>query len=467
MATAQVTATARVLAGLPAEQIERFFASLTPVEALALEHDWPFWARPEQLPPTGDWLTWVIKAGRGFGKTRPGAEWAIAQAKALPGCRIALVGKEPDDYRDTMIQGEAGILKRSPPWFRPTYQPSLRKVTWPNGSLGFCYSSETPDDLRGPAHHKAWLDEFCKFKHPKEVWDNLMLGLRLGDNPQALVTTTPRPIPIFKTILTDPKTVATGGSTYDNLPNLAPTFRDYILRQYEGTRLGRQELYAEMLEDVLGALWKRDWLERNRRPGAPGLVRVVVAIDPSASDADREGAAEAGIMVGGKGEDGEGYLLQDCSVRGSPDQWARRAVRAYRDHHADAIVAEANNGGEMVRLTLSTVDSTVPVKLVYASRGKYTRAEPISALDEQGRLHLCGSFPELEDQLCTWVPGEKSPDRLDAYVWLFTELGLQVPLALVATGADQPVDEETKAVRAVKVIEDAIRERGVYWPGGN
>ena len=409
-------ATAAALATLPAEQVEAFFASLSPVEAVALEHDWAFWARPEQRDPLGDWLVWVIQAGRGFGKTRTGAECTNTQAKQHPGCRIALVGKEPDDYRDTMIQGEAGLLACSPPWFRPVFNPSLRKVTWPNGSQALCYSGETPDDLRGPAHHFAWVDEFCKFKHPKKVWDNLMLGLRLGDRPRAVVTTTPRPILAFLSILYSdirqrlrrPHVAVTGGSTYANLANLAGPFREQVLSQYEGTRLGRQELYAELLMDVPGALWKRERLDVQRVDAAPSFVRVAIGVDPATTSGEESN--ETGICVGGRDEKRHGYLIEDCSGHYTPGQWGEKVVRKFLEHGANEVIAESNQGGEMVQYTIQTAarqvglelgrEVIVPVRLVHASHGKVARAEPIAALDEQGRLHHVGTWGSLEDQLC-------------------------------------------------------------------
>ena len=328
-----------------------------------------------------------------------------------------------------MVQGESGILACSPPWFRPTYKPTVKELTWPNGSIATTYSSEVPDELRGPQHHVAWADELAKWRFPQDTWDNLMFGLRLGDHPQAVVTTTPRPIPALKAILSDPLTVTTRGSTYDNAANLAPSFLREILKKYEGTRLGQQELYAQMVEQVEGALWQREQIDRLRVREAPKLRRIVVAIDPAVTSGAE--SDETGIVVAGLGEDGEGYVLDDLSGQYSPDGWARRAVNVYHSQKADRIVAEVNNGGEMVEFTVRTVDPNVSYKAVHASRGKRTRAEPIAALVEQGKIHHVGLFAELEDQLCTWDAslGDTSPDRLDAYVWAFTEL-------TVSTGAE-------------------------------
>lgn len=386
-------------------------------------YDWSFWARPEQLPPPGDWLVWLLRSGRGFGKTRTGAQWVINRAQ-IGFRRIALVGQTKADVRDTMVEvGDSSILKLSPPWFYPDYEPSKRRITWPNGAIGIIYSGDEPDQLRGPQHDSAWVDELAKFKYPQETWDNLMLGLRIGPKPQVCVTTTPRPIPLIKALIADRDTVDVKRSTYDNIANLSPVYIRKVIRPLENTRLGRQEINADILDDAPGALWKRDWLERNRVTNFPDLARVVVAIDPAATSDDEE-SAETGIVVAGLGTDGFGYVLDDVSLRDTPEGWAKAAVAAYHRHRADRIIAETNNGGEMVGHTIRTVEPGVPFSEVYATRGKAIRAEPISALYEQGRIKHVGFFADLEDQLCTWMPGEKSPDRLDALVWAFTELDI-------------------------------------------
>ena len=386
-------------------------------------YDWSFWARPEQLPPPGDWLVWLLRSGRGFGKTRTGAQWVINLAQ-IGFRRIALVGQTKADVRDTMVEvGDSSILKLSPPWFYPDYEPSKRRITWPNGAIGIIYSGDEPDQLRGPQHDSAWVDELAKFKYPQETWDNLMLGLRIGPKPQVCVTTTPRPIPLIKALIADRDTVDVKRSTYDNIANLSPVYIRKVIRPLENTRLGRQEINADILDDAPGALWKRDWLERNRVTNFPDLARVVVAIDPAATSDDEE-SAETGIVVAGLGTDGFGYVLDDVSLRDTPEGWAKAAVAAYHRHRADRIIAETNNGGEMVGHTIRTVEPGVPFSEVYATRGKAIRAEPISALYEQGRIKHVGFFADLEDQLCTWMPGEKSPDRLDALVWAFTELDI-------------------------------------------
>lgn len=427
---------ALALASLVPAERQAFVASLTPEEALVLQYHWPFWARPNQLPPSTDYGTWLVLSGRGFGKTRIGAEQVHTWAQELgDGGRIALIGKDPPDVRKTMIEGESGLMACAPPWFRPDFEPGLRQLTWPNGCLAFTYSSEVPDQLRGPQHHKYWGDELCKWKRPQETWDNLQFGLRLGDNPQGIITTTPRPIPTLREILADESTVITRGSTYENRGNLPAKFLAYLLRKYEGTRLGRQELHAELLTDTPGALWTLALIESCRVREAPPMRRLGIAIDPAGKKGDAgdeepesDGPAETGIVVGGIGEDGLPYVLEDLSESYSPGEWGRKVVAHYQTRKADFVIAEANNGGDMVehvvRVAARDMGVTVNVKQVHASRGKFTRAEPVSALYEQRRARHVGMFPELEDQMSTWVPGQRSPDRMDALVWLMTKLVL-------------------------------------------
>jgi phage terminase large subunit-like protein len=428
---------AESLASLPASQRKIVIAELTKAEAAALEYDWRFWARPKQLaPPTtgpdGDWTTWLVLAGRGFGKTRCGAEWLRAQVCGVSPLargrarRVALVAETAADARDVMVEGESGILAVHPPGSRPLYQPSKRRLIWPNGARATLYNAIEPDQLRGPQHDLAWADELAKWRHAQATWDQLQFGLRLGARPRQCVTTTPRPIAIVKALMQDSDTVTTRGSSRENLANLAPAFIRRIIKRYEGTRLGRQELDAEILEDLPGALWTRDRIEALRRTEAPELVRVVVAIDPAASSGPAGG--ETGIVVAGRGRDGHGYVLDDLSRKASPDAWGRAAVEAYHRWQADRVVAEVNHGGEMVEHVIRTVDAAVPYKALRASRGKIARAEPVAALDEQGRVHHVGAFPELEDQMCA-LTGDydratagTSPDRVDARVWALTEL---------------------------------------------
>lgn len=407
------------------KQLRETIQKLSPEEAMAVLYDWSIWARPNQLPPDSEWYIWLLLSGRGGGKTRVGSETVIRWAREhfSP---IALVGRTKADIRDTMVEtGESSILACSPPWFRPRYEPTKRHLIWPNGVLGITYSGDEPDQLRGPQHAKAWVDELAKFENPMGTWDNLMMGLRVGSKPQVIVTSTPRPIPIIKMLEKDPQAVIVRSHTMENKDNLSGSFLRFILSRYEGTRLGRQELAGETLSDNPDALWKRDELDAHRMHQCPPLFAVVTAIDPAVSNT--EASDETGIITAGIGYvDGDihGFVLEDRSLRGTPNQWGTASIASYSKNKADRIVGEANNGGDMVESTIKTIDITVNFKKVYATRGKYTRAEPVSALYEQGKVHHVGFFPELEDQLCEWVPGEKSPDRLDALVWALTELML-------------------------------------------
>jgi predicted phage terminase large subunit-like protein len=394
----------------------------------ALQTSWPAIARPNQLPPPGDWWQiWLLLAGRGFGKTRTLAEWVCQQATSGKAGRIALVAATAADARDVLVEGASGILAVAPAWFRPVYEPSKRRLTWPNGAIATTFSAEEPERLRGPQHDAAICDELGSWSHP-EAWDMLQFGLRLGSNPRCLVATTPRPSKLIRELLAreDRDVVVTRGSTYENRANLAPGFFDQVIRKYEGTRLGRQELNAELLEDTPGALWSHGIIEAARQAAAPNLARIVVAIDPAATSG--EDADETGILVVGKDHQGHGYVLADASGKHQPIEWAKIAVAAYRAHRADRIVAERNNGGAMVEATIRMVDHNVPVTTVWASRGKVARAEPVSALYEQGRVHHIGSFPQLEDQMCAFTAdfdrarAGYSPDRVDALVWALTEL---------------------------------------------
>ena len=365
-------------------------------------------------------------AGRGFGKTRTGAEqvriW-VNQGRD----RIALVGPTAADVRDTMIEGESGLLSVFPATQRPLFEPSKRRITFHNGTQAAAFSAEEPERLRGPQHEVAWCDELAAWKYLQETWDNLQFGLRGGKDPRKVITTTPKPLQLLKDILADPTTVLSRGITEENRANLAPAFLEEILKKYHGTRLGRQELHAEILEDIEGALWQRTWIDQHRvREIKPRQIqRIVVAIDPAVTST--EDSDETGIVVAAKGVDGRGYVLDDFSCRLSPDGWANRAVAAYRERQADKIIAEANNGGDLVESVIRTVDRLLPFKKVRAAKGKITRAEPVAALYEQGRISHVGSFPLLEDQMCQYTgePGEKSPDRMDALVWAFSELFLE------------------------------------------
>jgi phage terminase large subunit-like protein len=422
---------AELLAYLPESEQLDFLKSLTDRQALALKYDWKFWARPAQVIPEGNWFTWLLRSGRGFGKTRTGSETVIKWASEgySP---IALVGQTKADVRDTMVEiGESSILKVAPPWFYPEYEPSKRRLTFPNGSICIIYSGDEPDQLRGPQHMKAWVDEIAKFKYPDETWDNLEFGLRLGDNPQVICTTTPRPIKIIKDLIADKRTVETRGNTLDNASNLSPLFLDRMLTKYQGTRLGRQELNGDILDDNPNALWKRQMIEEFRVPSHPELDRIVVGVDPAVTS--NASSNDTGIVVAGVNKKyldpktgkktPHFYVLGDYTIHGTPHQWAMATVSAYHKHQADKVVGEVNNGGDLVESNVKSVEYNIPFKMVRASRGKAPRAEPISSLYEQGRVHHVGYYAELEDQQCDWVPGEwESPDRIDALVWAITEL---------------------------------------------
>lgn len=416
--------TASSLASNPQKQAE-FLASLSDEETMALLYEWKFWGRPNQIEPPGDWLVWLLLAGRGFGKTRTGAETIRDWAESGRCKRIALVGPTAADVRDVMIEGESGLMAISPPWNRPMYEPSKRRVTWPNGALATAYSADEPERLRGPQHDGFWADELASWRYP-ETWDMLQFGLRLGARPRGVVTTTPKPVKLIRELLAAQTTAVTRGSTYDNRPNLAENFFAQVVKKYEGTRLGRQELNAELLEDVPGAMWTRALLDQTRVREPQELTRIVVAIDPATTSS--ESADESGIIVAGKSRHDHGYILDDVSVRGTPDEVCRRAVKAFHDHRADFIVAETNNGGDWIGSLLRTADPNVPYKKVTASRGKAIRAQPMSSLYEQARFHHVGVFPILEDQMCAFTPdfdrasAGYSPDRLDAAVWASTAL---------------------------------------------
>jgi phage terminase large subunit-like protein len=412
---------AAFVASLPVEDREALVLGMDEDDAALWDRDWDFWARPEQKPPLGDWFIWLILAGRGWGKTRSGAEFVIDRARKGYG-PIALIGETAADVRDVMVEvGESSILQISPPDFRPHYEPSKRRLTWPNGVYATTYSGDSPDQLRGPQHATAWADEPAKWKYAQECWDNMEMGLRLGDDPRCVATTTPRPVSLIKALVEDDDVMVVTGSTYDNAANLSDRFRQRVIARYEGTRLGRQELHAELLTDNPGAMWAHDLIEATRTGGThPALTRVVVGVDPSG------GGDEIGIVVAGKGHDGHAYVLADRTLSGSPAAWARATVNAYDAHEADRVVAERNFGGDMVESTLHTVRSTLPVTMVTASRGKQVRAEPIAALYEQKKAHHVGTLAKLEDEMCQWDPDtcDWSPNRMDALVWALTELML-------------------------------------------
>lgn len=444
---------AESLASLPANKQAEIFADITEAQASELLWRWDFWARPNQLPPDGNWSVWLILAGRGFGKTRTGAEWVrsivCGKTPLAAGAykRIALVAETAADARDVLVEGDSGILSVHPPDFRPVYEPSKRRLTWPNGAIATLFNGTEPDQLRGPQFDAAWVDEIAKYRYAQETWDMLQFGLRLGNDPRQVVTTTPRPIKTLKDILAERGTVVTKGSTYDNKANLAPKFLAKIEQKYAGTRLGRQELDAEILDDAPGALWTRSKLDASRLAKdakLPEMKRIVVAIDP-ASEGGGEGeigsGAETGIIVAGLGVDGRGYVLGDFSCAADPNGWARRAVDAFDEFDADLIIAEKNQGGAMVEAVIRSVRRTIPFKAVHASRGKVTRAEPVAALYEQGRVSHVGAFPALEDQMVVFTPfgieGGTTGDRVDGLVWGVTELFLGIIHYTEKTGVAQ------------------------------
>lgn len=468
--------------------VEAQLARCSPEELDALRHKWSFWARPNQIAPEGEWTFWTLLAGRGFGKTRTGAEWVNERVQQGKAKRIALVAPTAADVRKVMVEGESGILAISPPWNRPLFEPSKLQLTWPNGAIAQLFSAEEPERLRGPQCDTFWADELAAWKKLQETWDMLQFGFRLGDDPRGCITTTPKPLPIVKQLVQDAKdrpenlrgknwtgqTVLVKGSTYENRANLAKKYFENVVKQYEGTRLGRQELNADILEDMPGALWKRSdidvvrisapallpiWKDASEVPGdemvlekistltsiavsimscvPEDLSRVIVAVDPNVSN--NEGSDEIGIVVSGKGLSGRAYVLADCSMKGTPNEWATTAIIAHDIFKADRIIGEANQGGNMVEYVLQTAarglkDSghrptdNIGVTLVHATRGKVTRAEPSAALYEQNRVSHVGQHTVLEDQMCLFTSDFDrkamgySPDRVDALVWALTHL---------------------------------------------
>jgi phage terminase large subunit-like protein len=417
---------ARLFLSLSPEEQRKRLSKLTPEELLSFDGWFEFWAQRGQLPPLGDgWRVWLMMAGRGFGKTRAGAEWIHRLALSRP-VRIALVGATIEEARSVMVEGVSGVLSVARlRRHRVKWEPSLGQITWTGGSVARLFSGDNADGLRGPEHHFAWCDELAKWRQAEGAWDNLQMGLRAGGRPRALVTTTPRSIPLLERIGEDELTISTGGKTSDNI-NLPPTFVDAMMKTYGGTRLGRQELDGELIADVEGSLWPRELIERSRVEAPDGFERIVVGVDPPAGVG--EGCDACGIVVAGRRE-GRLYVLADESCQGlSPDGWARRVAAAVARWDADIVVAEANNGGAMVGSVLKAADIGVRVKLVHASRGKAARAEPIALRFETGRAFLAGSFPQLEDELAGLTAGGgyegpgRSPDRADAMVWAMTEL---------------------------------------------
>jgi phage terminase large subunit-like protein len=399
----------------------RWAALLSEEECAALYFDWSRWARTAQLPPSGDWVTWLLLGGRGAGKTRAGAEWVRGLVTERVG-PIAIVGETITEALTVMIEGPSGLMSVMPPWDRP--RVSGAAIHWPNGTTGLILGANDPERFRGPQFAAAWCDETAKWSNAEAAWDMLQFGLRLGDRPRQLVTTTPRPTRLIKRLLADPATAVTRMTTRENEKHLASSFLTAVVARYRGTVLGRQELDGELIEDLPGALWTRDMFRRDDG-GARG--RIVVAVDPPAtSGPDADGC---GIVVAARTDTGV-VVIEDLTLRpAAPLAWATRAVRAYEDYDADCIVAEANQGGEMVRTVIAQVSPTAPVRLVHATRGKWLRAEPVAALYAQGKVTHAAGLTALEDEMCAFgvdgASGGRSPDRLDAAVWAITELMLK------------------------------------------
>jgi len=424
------------LASAPAAIREQFLEEIGEGGLCALPFLFEFWALPHQLPPGGDWRAWVIMGGRGAGKTRAGAEWVRAQVEgARPldkgRCRrVALLGETYDQVRDVMIKGDSGILACSPPDRRPVWKASERRLIWPNGAEAQAFSAQDPDGLRGPQFDAAWADELAKWPKAEEPWDMLQFALRLGNDPRVCVTTTPKNVAALKSLLAAPSTVVTQAPTEANRANLAASFLAEVRARYAGTRLGRQELDGVLLEDAEGALWTSGMLEGARVDKVPALDRVVVALDPAVTGgaaADACGIVVAGAQLQGPPQDWRAYVLADRTVRGvGPADWARAAIRAMEEFGAERLVAEVNQGGQLVEEVLRQVDPLVPFRAVRASRGKVARAEPVAALYEQGRVRHLRGLVALEEQMCRMTQrgydGPGSPDRVDALVWALHEL---------------------------------------------
>jgi phage terminase large subunit-like protein len=416
---------------------QRLLPTLSPPELEALAYDWPLWARPSQRPPattpTGSpWRTWLFIGGRGAGKTRAGAEWVreiVHARRDLRARRVALIGPTLQHVRAVMIEGVSGLLAIHAPGRVPTFEPSKNQLVWRNGAIAQMFAADENETLRGPQFDAAWCDELCRWRKPEAAWDMLQLALRIGALPRAAITTTPKASRLLKKIAAEPSTVLSHDTTAANAANLSPHFLAEVTRRYGGTALGAQELDGQIVEQLTGGLWRRDWIEETRVTAHPELVRIVVAVDPpvtanAASDA-------CGIVVAGLGVDGRGYVLADRTIKGrEPQVWARAAIAAAADFHADRIVAEVNQGGDLVVQVLHSVDPNASVKKVRASRGKWARAEPISALYAEGRIAHVGEFLALENQMVAYdgtaasVLLGKSPDRLDALVWALTDLML-------------------------------------------
>jgi len=427
------------LASATQDTVDEFLNSLGDEALLALPWLFEFWALPHQLPPEGAWKTWVIMGGRGAGKTRAGAEWVRSQVEGArptdPGkaSRVALVGETVDQVREVMVFGESGILACSPPDRRPVWEATRKRLVWPNGAVAQVFSAHEPESLRGPQFDAAWVDELAKWKRAEETWDQLQFALRLGANPQQVVTTTPKNVAVLKAILNNPSSVVTHAPTDANRAYLAASFLEEVKARYGGTRLGLQELEGALLEDAEGALWTSAMIERSRVEALPVLSRVVVAVDPPVTGhggSDECGIVVVGAVTEGPVQDWRAFVIEDASVQGaSPDQWARAAIAAMERHGAERLVAEVNQGGDLVQAVIRQVDPLVSYKAVRASKGKAARAEPVAALYEQGRVSHLRHLARLEDQMCRMTArgyeGKGSPDRVDALVWALHALMIE------------------------------------------
>ena len=418
---------AQRLAGLPEKAFLRLLRRFSEEELEGLVRNWEFWSRAGQREPEGDWRVWLLMAGRGFGKTRAGAEWVRSVAEADGAARIALVGATLHEARSVMVEGPSGLLAIAPEGKRPVYAPSLRRLVWRSGAQAMLYGAAEPESLRGPEHSHGWADEIAKWPAGEGGWDNLMMGMRMGARPRIVATTTPRPVPLVRRLVRESDVVMTRGRTGENRMNLPGSFLAAMEAGFRGTRLGRQELDGELIEEIEGALWSRELIERRRVRAAPAVRRMVIGVDPPAS----AHGDVCGIVAVALCADGRAYVVADASVAGrSPEGWARAVAEAAQLHGADRVIAEANNGGAMVESVLRAADFALPVRLVHAARGKVARAEPVAALYEAGKALHCGAFPELEDEMCGLMTGGgyegpgRSPDRADALVWAMTEVML-------------------------------------------
>lgn len=443
------------------EALDKILEGAGPKAVKDLMNSWEFWARPNQLPPTedcncgceGSWIYWLILAGRGWGKTRTGAEWVHMVVNDGSYKLLHLVGATAADARDIMIKGESGILATQKPENPVKWSPTNRRLTWENGAEALIFSADEPDRLRGLQCEAAWADELAAWRY-EEAWKQLQLGLRLGAMPRTVITTTPRPKPLVKSLFFHERAHVTKGATYENVTNLADAFIAEITREMEGTRFGRQEIYAEILDESELAYWNRDLLDENRMKRdeeRPPLKKVVIGVDVAVSFGKE--SAETGIVVAGLGMDDKAYVLQDASGKYRPDGWAKKVCALYESWTEDAaevrVVAEKNQGYEMIRHTINVEDPSVPVKLVHASKSKITRAEPIATAYERGRVRHDGVFAKLEEQMCTWEAGDPdSPDRLDAMVWALTEL--------IVT---------RRVSAAISMIKNPTAAEGSYWQG--